>query len=57
MLDRFGPIPQPVEDLFTTVRCRKIGVELGFEKMTLKDNTSLLFYKSSRLSLFRIRNI
>jgi transcription-repair coupling factor (superfamily II helicase) len=44
MLDRFGPIPQPVEDLFTTVRCRKVGVELGFEKMTLKDNTLRCYF-------------
>lgn len=36
--DRFGPVPQPVQDLFTTVRCRKLGVDLGFEKMSLKDN-------------------
>jgi transcription-repair coupling factor (superfamily II helicase) len=35
--DRFGPMPKQVEDLFTTVRCRKLGVELGFEKMTLKN--------------------
>jgi transcription-repair coupling factor (superfamily II helicase) len=44
MLDRFGPIPQPVEDLFTTVRCRKKGVELGFEKMSLKDNTLRCYF-------------
>ena len=39
MLDRFGPIPQPVEDLFITVKCRRLAVELGFEKMSLKENT------------------
>jgi len=44
MLDRFGPIPQPVEDLFTTVRCRKLGVALGFEKMTLKDETVRCYF-------------
>ena len=38
MADRFGPIPEQVEDLFTTVRCRKLAVALGFEKMSLKDN-------------------
>lgn len=37
MIDRFGPIPPQVEDLFTTVKCRWAAVELGFEKMTLKD--------------------
>ncbi|MES2372442.1 MAG: transcription-repair coupling factor [Bacteroidota bacterium] len=37
MVDRFGPIPLQVEDLFTTVRCRWMAVQLGFEKMVLKD--------------------
>jgi transcription-repair coupling factor (superfamily II helicase) len=37
MYDRFGPVPKQVEDLFDTVRCRKLAVELGFEKMLLKD--------------------
>ncbi len=44
MLDRFGPIPKPVEDLFTTVECRKLGVQFGFEKMTLKDNTLRCYF-------------
>lgn len=42
--DRFGPIPQQVEDLFITVRCRKLAVDLGFEKMSLKDNTLRCFF-------------
>ncbi len=37
--DRFGPIPSEVDDLFTTVRCRKLAIELGFEKMSLKNET------------------
>lgn len=39
MQDRFGPMPDSVKDLFTTVRCRKLAVELGFERMILKDWT------------------
>ncbi len=35
--DRFGNIPNEVEDLFTTVRCRWLAIELGFEKMSLKE--------------------
>jgi len=42
--DRFGPLPQQVEDLFITVRCRKLAVDLGFEKMSLKDNTLRCFF-------------
>jgi transcription-repair coupling factor (superfamily II helicase) len=37
--DRFGPVPACVEDLFTTVRCRRLGVALGFERLTLKLDT------------------
>ncbi len=44
MLDRFGPVPPPVEDLFITVRCRKLAVELGFEKMVLKDDTLRCYF-------------
>ena len=47
MIDRFGPIPGQVEDLFTTVRCRKIAVELGFEKMFLKNDTLKCFFVSN----------
>jgi transcription-repair coupling factor (superfamily II helicase) len=38
MADRFGPLPPQVADLFVTVRCRKLAVDLGFEKMSLKNN-------------------
>ncbi len=44
MIDRFGPVPSQSEDLFTTVRCRKLAVDLGFEKMILKDNTLKCFF-------------
>jgi len=47
MTDRFGPIPDSVEDLFTTVRCRKIAVELGFEKLFLKNDTLRCFFVSN----------
>jgi transcription-repair coupling factor (superfamily II helicase) len=47
MTDRFGPIPAQVEDLFTTVRCRKAAVELGFEKLFLKNNILKCFFVSN----------
>jgi transcription-repair coupling factor (superfamily II helicase) len=47
LIDRFGPIPPQVEDLFTTVRCRKIAVELGFEKMLLKNENLKCFFVSN----------
>lgn len=44
MQDRFGPIPRCVEDLFKTVRCRKMSVELGFERLTLKQKTLRCYF-------------
>ena len=37
-------MPDCVKDLFTTVRCRKVAVELGFERMMLKDETLKCFF-------------
>lgn len=42
--DRFGELPSPVEDLFVTVRCRKLAVQLGFEKMSLKSDILRCFF-------------
>ncbi len=47
LIDRFGPVPAPVEDLFTTVRVRRIAVELGFEKMFLKNDVLKCFFVSN----------
>jgi transcription-repair coupling factor (superfamily II helicase) len=44
MEDRFGALPQQVADLFITVRCRKLAVGLGFEKMSLKERTLRCFF-------------
>ncbi|HJS56217.1 MAG TPA: TRCF domain-containing protein, partial [Chitinophagaceae bacterium] len=44
MKDRFGALPREVIDLFITVRCRKLAVELGFEKMSLKDETLRCYF-------------
>lgn len=42
--DRFGPVPKKVIDLFDTVRCRKIAVTLGFEKMLLKEESLKCYF-------------
>ena len=42
--DRFGPVPKQVEDLLDTVRCRWNAVELGFEKMLLKDEVLKCYF-------------
>jgi len=42
--DRFGPIPAQVEELFTTIRCRWMAKEMGFEKLILKNNQLRLYF-------------
>ena len=44
LTDRFGPLPDPVNDLFTTIQCRRLAIALGFEKMTLKEDTMRCFF-------------
>jgi transcription-repair coupling factor (superfamily II helicase) len=44
LTDRFGPVPSQVEDLFETVKCRKLAVALGFEKMSLKNETLRCYF-------------
>jgi len=36
LIDRFGPIPQEVKELFDGVRLRKLAKQLGFEKLQLR---------------------
>lgn len=45
--DRFGPIPQQVLDLFTTIQCRSIARGLGFEKLILKNEQMRLYFVSN----------
>ena len=45
--DRFGPVPDEVNDLFDTVRIRRMAVELGFEKLIFK-NGQVKFYFINR---------
>jgi len=44
LIDRFGPFPAPVNDLFITIQCRRLAIALGFEKMTLKEGTMRCFF-------------
>lgn len=55
--DRFGPVPLQVQDLFTTVRCRKIAIDLGFEKMLLKDTVLKCFFVSNPESPYFQSNV
>ena len=52
LVDRFGPIPQPVHELLVSVRLRWLGRQLGFEKLTLKSNRMIGFFISDQSSPF-----
>lgn len=44
LVDRFGVLPPEVRELFITVRCRKLAVDLGFERMILKNNSLKCYF-------------
>ncbi len=50
--DRFGPVPKPVQELFTTIRCRRLAKNLGFEKLILKNGQMRLYFISNPDSLY-----
>jgi len=45
--DRFGPIPEPVQELISTVRLRWKAEKLGFEKLMLKNATVKCYFATS----------
>lgn len=46
LTDRFGPIPPQVQELLTTIHCRWLAKELGFEKLILKNKQLRLYFIS-----------
>jgi transcription-repair coupling factor (superfamily II helicase) len=44
VIDRFGPIPVPVEELIKTVRLRWAAMNLGFERLSLKNATLRCYF-------------
>lgn len=47
LVDRFGPLPDSVEELIETVRLRWMAEELGFEKVSLKNEKMKCYFVSS----------
>jgi transcription-repair coupling factor (superfamily II helicase) len=48
LIDRFGKLPQAVEDLFEIVKVRWKAQKLGFEKLTWKNNILKAYFVSSK---------
>jgi transcription-repair coupling factor (superfamily II helicase) len=51
--DRFGPLPTSVEQLINSVRLRWIGEELGFEKISLKNEKLKAQFVSDKEQYFK----
>lgn len=50
--DRFGPVPEPVLELFDGLRLRWIARELGFERVILKDSKLRCYFVENPQSPF-----
>jgi len=48
--DRFGKMPQEVENLFNIVKIRNIGASMGFEKIIFKNGLFIAFFISNQMS-------
>ncbi len=50
LTDRFGPLPEPTNELLVVVRLRWVAVRLGFERIVLKNQILVCYFISSRNS-------
>jgi transcription-repair coupling factor (superfamily II helicase) len=52
LVDRFGEMPAPVQELVNSVRLRWLGEELGFEKISLKNDRLRGYFVSNNDAYF-----
>lgn len=52
LTDRFGPVPQPVTELLQVVRLRWVAVNLGMEKVSLKNGRMTIYFVADQKSAF-----
>jgi transcription-repair coupling factor (superfamily II helicase) len=52
LIDKFGKIPKPTEELILTMHLRKIAKNLGFEKVVLKQQKMLAYFVNDKNSDF-----
>ena len=48
--DRFGQLPEEVDNLFYVLRIRNAGMRLGFEKIIIKNGLMIMFFISNPMS-------
>jgi transcription-repair coupling factor (superfamily II helicase) len=52
MIDRFGDIPLPAENLFNIVRLRRIAIKFGFERIILRNQMMIAYFISNQMSVY-----
>jgi transcription-repair coupling factor (superfamily II helicase) len=52
LIDRFGPIPQPTQELIKTITMRRMAKEFGIEKIVLKQNKLVCYFVSNQENPF-----
>ncbi|MBN2486217.1 MAG: transcription-repair coupling factor [Bacteroidales bacterium] len=52
LTDRFGPLPLPTRELLKVVGLRRIAIELGFEKLVLKNRKLVLYFIADKHSAY-----
>ena len=52
LIDRFGPIPQPVEELILSFKLRWLAQDIGIEKLVVKSNKMIGYFISNPQSPF-----
>ena len=48
--DRFGPMPEEVNNLLNVVKLRNLGAATGFEKIIVKNGMQIMFFVSNPMS-------
>jgi transcription-repair coupling factor (superfamily II helicase) len=50
LLDRFGPVPRPTQEMIRAIRLRWIAKEIGLEKVVLKRNKLICYFITNQES-------
>lgn len=48
LIDRFGPIPQPTQELIQTITLRRMAKEFGIEKLVLKQEKMICYFVANQ---------
>jgi transcription-repair coupling factor (superfamily II helicase) len=50
LVDRFGPVPEPARQLMDIVRLRRMAIDLGFERISIKNEKMTLYFVQNQQS-------